>query len=142
MEFNGSNISKAVCGCQAGFSAADQDGERTVLSQYSSIARRERERTLVFLKCARKLERPGEEIGQRQVAVGKIRRQGNRLVRIQLRLIQVVADLRSLHQSSGEVRECERPAGIGEGIIGMRVNGLGVSRDGRLQALFVQTSRG
>jgi hypothetical protein len=71
-----------VRGGQAGFSAADQDGERAVFSQYSCIAGRERKRTLVFLKRARKLERPGEEIGQRQMPVGEIRRQGNRLVRI------------------------------------------------------------
>ena len=133
---------QAVRGGQAGFGAADEDGERAVLSQHSCIAGRERPRTLVLSKRVRKFEKSGEEIGQRQVAVGEIRRQGDRLARIALRLVEVVVDTRSRHQSPGEIRECDRPAGISEGVIGVRANGLGVSGDGRLQTLFVQTSCG
>ncbi len=98
---------QAVRGGQAGLSAADQDRECAVLSQYSCIPRRERERAFVLLKCALELERPGEEIGQCQVAVGKIGRQGNRFARIALSVAEVVTDTGSRHQRPGEIRECE-----------------------------------
>ena len=130
---------RAVRGGQPGFSLPHVDGETAVLSQYPCIAGRERERTLVFLKCARELQRPFEEDGQGHVAFGESRRQGNRfscdppralLSSRERRVPPLVVQRRNF--------ECKRPAGIGEGVSRVQPNGLGVIVDGNLQILFVR----